>query len=162
MLPHRSGLPRMSSRFLARLERNHGAVSGLKRGFGTLGQESNLARMAGHGPLYRVHCWPHRRPVLYSLPRPPGIFPPAPPEFTGWSIFSLCSILRRIRELFLTPAHHQADPDQAALSTPILTDFSGDRLRELNWRFTLCKAHSRPSNNAKRLLLCCCTVTEHL
>jgi hypothetical protein len=38
----------------------------------------------------------------------------------------------------------------------------GDRLREPNWRFTLCTAHSMPSNNAKRLLSCCFAVTEHL
>jgi hypothetical protein len=37
-----------------------------------------------------------------------------------------------------------------------------DRLREPNWRFTLCTAHSMPSNNAKRLLSCCFAVTEHL
>jgi hypothetical protein len=41
-------------------------------------------------------------------------------------------------------------------------DRLGDRLREPNWRFTLCTARSMPSNNAKRLLLCCFAVTEHL
>ena len=38
----------------------------------------------------------------------------------------------------------------------------GDRLREPNWRFTLCTARSMPSNNAKRLLSYCFVVTEHL
>src|SRR5437016_8060445 len=37
-----------------------------------------------------------------------------------------------------------------------------DRLREPNWRFTLCTARSMPPNNTKRLLLCCFAVTEHL
>src|SRR5439155_4502520 len=37
-----------------------------------------------------------------------------------------------------------------------------DRLREPDWRFTLCTARSMPSNNAKRLLSWCFAVTEHL
>ena len=43
-----------------------------------------------------------------------------------------------------------------------LKDAIWDRLREPNWRFTLCTARSMPSNNAKRLLSCCFAVTEHL
>ena len=39
---------------------------------------------------------------------------------------------------------------------------NGDRLREPNWRFTLCTARSMPSKNAKHLLSCCFAVTEHL
>ena len=38
----------------------------------------------------------------------------------------------------------------------------GDRLRDPNWRFTLCTARSMPSNNAKRLLSCCFVVAEYL
>jgi hypothetical protein len=41
-------------------------------------------------------------------------------------------------------------------------DFTWDRLREPNGRFTLCTAHSMPSNNAKRLLSYCFAVAEHL
>jgi hypothetical protein len=37
-----------------------------------------------------------------------------------------------------------------------------DRLRDPNWRFTLCTARSMPSNNAKRLLSCCFVVAEYL
>ncbi len=37
-----------------------------------------------------------------------------------------------------------------------------DRLREPNWRFTLCTARSMPSNNANHLLSCCFAATEHL
>jgi len=37
-----------------------------------------------------------------------------------------------------------------------------DRLREPDWRFTLCTARSMPSNNAKRLLSWCFAMTEHL
>ena len=37
-----------------------------------------------------------------------------------------------------------------------------DRLREPNWRLTLCTARSMPYKNAKRLLSCCFAVTEHL
>jgi hypothetical protein len=37
-----------------------------------------------------------------------------------------------------------------------------DRLRERNWRFTLCTARSMPSKNAKHLLSRCFAVTEPL
>ena len=51
---------------------------------------------------------------------------------------------------------------EASITHVAMESTGGDRLMEPNWGFTLCTASSMPSNNAKRLLLCCFAVTEHL
>lgn len=48
-----------------------------------------------------------------------------------------------------------------ALLQPVEDEEDGDRLREPNWRLTLCTTRSMPSNNAKHLLSYCFAVTEH-
>ena len=61
-----------------------------------------------------------------------------------------------------SPEVKQQIVEMAMNASGIRDTARGDRLREPNWRFTLCTARSMPSNNAKRLLSYCFAVAEYL